>query len=598
MHVGIDTVALAGEGFDVAGAQGRPRARRRSAAELRSRAAGTQGAEPHDAHHRHEWRALPDLGAPALDRARDGRRRAVRARGNRGARARPRSACAAGAPVVSEAVVVTHAHGIHARPAALIARLAKSSAVRARDPRARPRGRSAQRRRADVAGRTRRRRSRHHRFRAGARPPGIAEHRQAHSQSRPTKRRARSRRGRGPAPAPVEPGTLRGVDREPRPGGGPGVLSTCRRRSRSSRRARASAREHAALRPRARRGARAPRAAGRHGVHRPCATSWRRTWNCSTTRSCIDSRARRDRAPARARVSPGAPALRASAARACRPPAMRASPSASTTCAISSARCCCELDRRRTASVIDDSARRHPAGARSHALAADRHRHRQARRHRARGRRPDLARRDPRGHAGHSHAGRSWARRCSMPRPARAVILDAEAGRVRSRADARRTRTPRARALAQRQAATRRASWPPRKPIASSPAANASRCSPISPAPSPMRSSRWRRAPKAAACCAPSSCSSSAPPRPTKREQLRELPAGGATCSAARPLVIRTLDIGGDKPIPYLPLPPEDNPALGLRGIRTSLWRPDLLEVQLRALLACARPAQCASCCP
>jgi phosphocarrier protein FPr/phosphocarrier protein len=57
-----------------------------------------------------------------------------------------------------------------------------------------------------------------------------------------------------------------------------------------------------------------------------------------------------------------------------------------------------------------------------------------------------------------------------------------------------------------------------------------------------------------------------------------------------RPLVIRTLDIGGDKPIPYLPLPPEENPALGLRGIRTSLWRPDLLDVQLRALLA-VRPA-------
>jgi multiphosphoryl transfer protein len=58
----------------------------------------------------------------------------------------------------------------------------------------------------------------------------------------------------------------------------------------------------------------------------------------------------------------------------------------------------------------------------------------------------------------------------------------------------------------------------------------------------------------------------------------------------SRPLVIRTMDIGGDKPIAYLPLPPEDNPALGLRGIRTSLWRPDLLAVQLRALLA-VRPA-------
>jgi phosphocarrier protein FPr/phosphocarrier protein len=53
----------------------------------------------------------------------------------------------------------------------------------------------------------------------------------------------------------------------------------------------------------------------------------------------------------------------------------------------------------------------------------------------------------------------------------------------------------------------------------------------------------------------------------------------------SRPLIIRTLDIGGDKPIPYLPMPPEDNPALGLRGVRTSLWRPDLLEVQFRAML-------------
>jgi len=58
----------------------------------------------------------------------------------------------------------------------------------------------------------------------------------------------------------------------------------------------------------------------------------------------------------------------------------------------------------------------------------------------------------------------------------------------------------------------------------------------------------------------------------------------------ALPLVIRTLDIGGDKPIPYLPLPAEENPALGLRGIRTSLWRPEMLDVQLRALLA-VRPA-------
>jgi multiphosphoryl transfer protein len=59
-----------------------------------------------------------------------------------------------------------------------------------------------------------------------------------------------------------------------------------------------------------------------------------------------------------------------------------------------------------------------------------------------------------------------------------------------------------------------------------------------------------------------------------------------ATALAGKPLTLRTLDIGGDKPIPYLPLPHEDNPALGLRGVRTSLWRPDLLRVQLRAALA------------
>jgi len=66
-----------------------------------------------------------------------------------------------------------------------------------------------------------------------------------------------------------------------------------------------------------------------------------------------------------------------------------------------------------------------------------------------------------------------------------------------------------------------------------------------------------------------------------------------ATAFADRPVVIRTLDIGGDKPIPYLPLPHEDNPALGLRGVRTSLWNPDLLRMQLRAILRVRPSGQC-----
>lgn len=55
-----------------------------------------------------------------------------------------------------------------------------------------------------------------------------------------------------------------------------------------------------------------------------------------------------------------------------------------------------------------------------------------------------------------------------------------------------------------------------------------------------------------------------------------------------RPLVARTLDVGGDKPLPYWPVAAEDNPFLGLRGIRLALTRPDVLETQLRALLIAA----------
>ncbi|MGR4067269.1 phosphoenolpyruvate--protein phosphotransferase [Billgrantia sp. C5P2] len=57
-----------------------------------------------------------------------------------------------------------------------------------------------------------------------------------------------------------------------------------------------------------------------------------------------------------------------------------------------------------------------------------------------------------------------------------------------------------------------------------------------------------------------------------------------------RPLVARTLDVGGDKPLPYWPVPKEDNPFLGLRGIRLTLTRPEVLETQLRALLMAAAP--------
>ncbi|GAC1029495.1 phosphoenolpyruvate--protein phosphotransferase [Pseudomonas sp. No.21] len=52
-----------------------------------------------------------------------------------------------------------------------------------------------------------------------------------------------------------------------------------------------------------------------------------------------------------------------------------------------------------------------------------------------------------------------------------------------------------------------------------------------------------------------------------------------------RPLVARTLDVGGDKPLPYWPIAHEENPFLGLRGVRLTLQRPKVMETQLRALL-------------
>ncbi|MFL5798437.1 MAG: phosphoenolpyruvate--protein phosphotransferase [Actinomycetota bacterium] len=50
-------------------------------------------------------------------------------------------------------------------------------------------------------------------------------------------------------------------------------------------------------------------------------------------------------------------------------------------------------------------------------------------------------------------------------------------------------------------------------------------------------------------------------------------------------VVLRTLDVGADKPLPFVERDPEENPAMGLRGIRLSLQRPDLFRTQLRALL-------------
>jgi phosphocarrier protein len=60
-----------------------------------------------------------------------------------------------------------------------------------------------------------------------------------------------------------------------------------------------------------------------------------------------------------------------------------------------------------------------------------------------------------------------------------------------------------------------------------------------------------------------------------------------------KPVIIRTIDVGGDKQLDYLPLPAEANPVLGLRGIRLAQVRPELLDQQLRALLHVTPLSRC-----
>jgi phosphocarrier protein FPr len=72
---------------------------------------------------------------------------------------------------------------------------------------------------------------------------------------------------------------------------------------------------------------------------------------------------------------------------------------------------------------------------------------------------------------------------------------------------------------------------------------------------------------------------------PSEEEQVAAYRDIARALGPGRPLVIRTLDVGGDKPLSYLPIAKEDNPFLGERGVRVGLNRPELLRTQLRAIL-------------
>jgi len=79
------------------------------------------------------------------------------------------------------------------------------------------------------------------------------------------------------------------------------------------------------------------------------------------------------------------------------------------------------------------------------------------------------------------------------------------------------------------------------------------------------------------------------PSRAAQTEQYQAI----VLAFGGRPVVVRTLDSGGDKPVPFLEMPAEDNPALGLRGIRAGLWRPAILREQLAAILSVRPEGRC-----
>ncbi|MGD1948989.1 MAG: phosphoenolpyruvate--protein phosphotransferase [Leptolyngbyaceae cyanobacterium] len=75
---------------------------------------------------------------------------------------------------------------------------------------------------------------------------------------------------------------------------------------------------------------------------------------------------------------------------------------------------------------------------------------------------------------------------------------------------------------------------------------------------------------------------------PTEDEQTGIYRSIAEVLGPDKPMIIRTLDVGGDKPLPYLAMAPEENPFLGERGIRLGFDQPELQRTQLRAILRSA----------
>jgi phosphocarrier protein FPr len=75
---------------------------------------------------------------------------------------------------------------------------------------------------------------------------------------------------------------------------------------------------------------------------------------------------------------------------------------------------------------------------------------------------------------------------------------------------------------------------------------------------------------------------------PTEEEQYTAYRAASEVMGPDRPVIIRTLDVGGDKPLPYVQMGHEENPFLGWRAVRMCLDNPDFFKQQLRAIVRVA----------
>ena len=163
------------------------------------------------------------------------------------------------------------------------------------------------------------------------------------------------------------------------------------------------------------------------------------------------------------------------------------------------------------------------------------------------------------------------------------LLVDGTAGTIETEPDADEADAP-----GGRRPRAARPRWPPGPAPAAPRTARRSSCSPTSPtARPPARRSSSRS--RASGCSAPSCASSTAQDEPSVEEQADIYAEVLEPFGEGQYVVVRTLDAGSDKPIAFATLEGEENPALGVRGLRLSCDNPGLLDRQLDGIAEAAK---------